>query len=358
MSKKDVIIYPVLEEVYPFLEFLELREDICGRNYCVPDSWSTCHKKIIFENAKEIELLGISECILKKSCNEIIILNEGNEFQFNEIVEPYIEKFVRYKKKLCFTKELKSSEEDMLKKCGINYEQIRRGNIEFANADAAMRIFKVGIPIVFVLGMFENTEKLSTVLYVHNFLKEKGYKVKTVLTKENVLNIPDCYSFPSEMLEKNYGDAEKILFFNHYVRRIEINEKPDIIVIGIPGEIMPLNEKHNGNFGTMPFLIGNAVSCDYAILNVFSNFSDEEFAKQLMTVCKNRYLIDVNAIEISRMVLDISSINMDEVKVYRFSESIIREDERFFYNRKNNVNVSLGDDLLAVLSDYGNYSKI
>lgn len=358
MSNLKAIIYPVTEDLHAFFEFAGLNENIVIQDYCVPENWYTCGKKMSLDNGKEIEMISINKCLLKNSFDAIIVLNIGNNFDFENVIAPYLQKMQKCNKKLYFVKDLQGQEKEILKNYNICYEFFRANKTETFNFNSEMRLLKIRTPIIFVLGMFENTDKLSTLLYIHEYLKQSDYKVRTVLTKENILNFPDCYSFPEEMYEKKYGDTEKIIFFNRYIRKIEIQEKPDVIVIGIPGEIMPLNEIHNGNFGIMPFLIGNAVRCDCAVLNIFSNFCSKEFAQQLMEVCKNKYLIEVNSVVISKMVLDITSLNMDKLKIYHFSDSSIETDRCMFYERKNNEGVSLGESILKVLLEYGNYSKI
>ena len=108
----------------------------------------------------------------------------------------------------------------------------------------------------------------------------------------------------------------------------------------------------------MPFLIGTAIKADYAILNVFGNFCNGEFIQMLNDVCKNRYLIDINAVSISSMVLDLTSLNTDELEVYRFLDSDVVLNDKFFYKRVNINKHSLGEEIINTLSDYGDYNTI
>lgn len=358
MSRTNVMVYPVNEELRAYIEYAEMNKNITIQDFCVPEEWYICGKKMSLNNGKEIELNNINDCLIRNTSDVIIIFNNGNEFDFELFVEPYLERIVQCKKKLYFVKKLENKEKDILEKYKINYELFSSDESLTNDSNRDMRLLKISTPIIFVLGMFENTDKLSTLFYIHNYLKQKKYEVKTVLTRDNILDFEDCYSFPEEMFDKKYSDTQKIIFFNNYIRRIEVNEKPDVIVIGIPGEMMPLNEIHNGHFGIMPFLIGNAVRCDYAILNIYSNFSSKEFAQQLAVECKNRFLIEINSVVISKMVLDITSLSMDKLKVYHFSNQGIELDDSIFYDWENNEGESLGENILNVLLSYGNYSKI
>lgn len=358
MNKEKVIIYPVNDEVRAFIEFSEIRTDIEVKKCCVPQSWYAYGKTISFGSNRIVEIEAIEESIANLEVESIIVLNNIVGFDFNILICPYLQSIEEFNKKLHFAVPLNEQETKILDTAGIQFDVFASRVSDMKIEVSDKRILKIATPIVAVLGMFEYTDKSDTVLYVHNYLKRKGYNVKTVLTQNNMLGFPDCYSFPSEMLNNNYTEAEKIIYFNHYIRKIEIKEKPDVIVIGIPGEIMALDERHNGNFGIMPFLIGNAVNCDYAILNVFANFSSKEFVEQLNSACRDKYLIDINAVVVSKMVLDVTTINTEKLKVYYIEHPVMDIDERFFYERKNKNGISLGSDILETLSGYGSYSKI
>lgn len=56
------------------------------------------------------------------------------------------------------------------------------------------------------------------------------------------------YSFPSFMYDSNISEVNKVLMFNRFVRKIEKVEAPDIIIIGIPGGIMPYNRQFTRAF--------------------------------------------------------------------------------------------------------------
>ena len=41
------------------------------------------------------------------------------------------------------------------------------------------------------------------------------------------------------MYDEGVSEKKKILMYNHYLKWIEQSEKPDVILVGIPGGIMP-----------------------------------------------------------------------------------------------------------------------
>lgn len=357
MKKCNVILYPITEEAYPYIEFYDLNDSIRCVYCCV--SGDMCTNKIIFENGKVVRLFNLLDCMENNNFDKIVILNSLIGFDFKSTIVPYIKDIKKCGKTLVFSKSPQYNEIEILREYAIVYEVYNKSIIyEPSDIDVHKRLFSIKTPIIFVLGMYEYTDKMSILLYIHSFLHKAGYSVKTVLTKENAIGFNNCISFPHEMLENNLSDTDKIIFFNHFIRKVEINGNPDVIVIGIPGEILPLNEKHYGHYGLMPFLIGTAIKADYAILNVFGNFCNGEFIQMLNDVCKNRYLIDINAVSISSMVLDLTSLNTDELEVYRFLDSDVVLNDKFFYKRVNINKHSLGEEIINTLSDYGDYNTI
>lgn len=86
------------------------------------------------------------------------------------------------------------------------------------------------------------------------------------------------HSYPKFMYSKKISETTKIILFNNYIKQIEQNEKPDLIVIGIPGSVFPYNNEINNYFGIQPFMVSRAVQADGVVccLN-FSNYTDKYF---------------------------------------------------------------------------------
>ena len=107
--------------------------------------------------------------------------------------------------------------------------------------------------------------------------RELGYNVEVISTRldSEVLGINPI---PQFMFETGMSESEKIIKYNHYVKQIELVKDPDLIIIGVPGGIMPFDKVNYNNFGAIAFLISMAVSVDYAILcSPFYAGSDFDF---------------------------------------------------------------------------------
>lgn len=120
-------------------------------------------------------------------------------------------------------------------------------------------------PIILVAGLSEDCGKFELQLIIRNYLINSGYRVSQIGTK-HYSEMFGFHSFPSFMFDTSTDIGERINGLNTYVRKIERNESPQVIVIGIPGGLMPLNTKLHQEYGKTTFEVGYALQPDYCIL--------------------------------------------------------------------------------------------
>ena len=95
--------------------------------------------------------------------------------------------------------------------------------------------------MVFVASVIENTNKFDVQLGLRKFLQEEGYKVSQIGTKE-YCELFGFHAIPEFMYANQLSEADKIVWFNRICKSIELQEKPDIFIIGVPGATMVFNE--------------------------------------------------------------------------------------------------------------------
>lgn len=151
---------------------------------------------------------------------------------------------------------------------------------------------EIEVPIISVMGVGYNVSKFDVQLYLREMFLKKGYKVAQIGTKK-ISNIMGFYSIPDFMYNNRFSGEETILRFNEFVKKVEDKEKPDIIIIGVPEPILPLNKKHLFSFGIRAYEIYQAVDVDYCILNLLSGEYSDQFETEMKNVCKYRYNVDI-----------------------------------------------------------------
>jgi peptide maturation system protein (TIGR04066 family) len=135
---------------------------------------------------------------------------------------------------------------------------------------------KLTSPTTLILGQGPTCGKFETQMGLRKELLQRGFKISQVGSR------PYCelfgfHSFPEFMFSKELDEAEKIISFNHFIKNIEEKEKPDLIIIGIPGGIMPIIDKIHNNYGILHVEIAAALEPDAIIYNLYSNYYTKEY---------------------------------------------------------------------------------
>lgn len=173
---------------------------------------------------------------------------------------------------------------------------------------------KISVPIITVMGIGENCSKFETQLIIRRLLLDEGYKVSQIGSRQGC-ELLGFYSFPQFMFIKDYNEVEKIDNFYDFVIDIQNKENPDIIIIGIPGAIMPLNEKHSMNYGITAFEIFHAIKSDFNILNLWCDFYNDEFIEKISNVLEYKLHTLLDCVCMSNICIDNKS-NISSILQY------------------------------------------
>lgn len=115
------------------------------------------------------------------------------------------------------------------------------------------------------------------------------------------------HSFPDFMFENQYSEKEKILLFNHWVKQIELYEKPDVILLGVPGGIIPYNDTFVNYFGITPYEVLQAVRPDSLILGLPYKEYTSEFFEEMNRLTTYHFGVSVDSFTISNDLFDLNS---------------------------------------------------
>ncbi len=164
-------------------------------------------------------------------------------------------------------------------------------------------IYNIDTSVIFILGIAERTNKFEIQLALRKRLLNEGYKVSQIGTK-NYCELFGFHSMPCFMYGNSLPEAEKITLFNHYVKKIEKSENPDVIIIGLPGGTMKFNSKHTNQFGIMAYEISQAVTPDAAVCSVLYEEYKPVFFENVLTSLKYKLGFTVDCFNISNYQLD------------------------------------------------------
>lgn len=257
----------------------------------------------------------------KVNFDEVLILDSNmvNYEEYERAVEIFMKKEVRIV--LATNTYDKALMEKYVPKYGniidiCNWKK-KSGSIELEKSACTMK-YDINTPIITVMGVGYNTSKFDIQLYLRKHFIGKGYKVAQIGSKK-VSEFFDFYSMPAFMFDHSYSSEEKIFRFSEYVKKIEEIERPDVIIIGIPEPILPLNKKHPFSFGIYAFEILNAIEADYSILSLMHGEYGQDFMTEMKNLCRYRYNIEIDDFFVSNFTIVSNSLYSSELK-YVFAE--------------------------------------
>lgn len=291
----NVLLYPFDRNSIPILEFREKIDNLNIKSIVSPSGWGLEGEKYVFDNQSYTVECDFENELEK--CDAVLIVNSNMNIYPNDLVLNKI-KYIQGKCKQIYYARDNEKERDWLKKNSPNVIFLSQLN----NKDKSNEFFGINTPIICVCGMGEDTDKFFIQLGIRNFLKNKGYKVSQIGSR-NDCQLFNFYGFPKYMLEP-HNEKDKIIYFNQFLKKIEVDENPDIFVLGIPGGIMALSDKWHNDFGCLMYEISQAVSIDYLILSMYYENYDLSFYEKISEHISNRFGLKVDTFNMTNRRID------------------------------------------------------
>ncbi|MBR5799693.1 MAG: TIGR04066 family peptide maturation system protein [Lachnospiraceae bacterium] len=214
----------------------------------------------------------------------------------------------------------------------------------------------ISVPIIAILGTGYNVSKFDIQLYLGtNFIK-KGYRVSQIASKK-AGELFGFHSTPDFMFNNKYSNQEKIFKYNEYVRLISKTEKPDVIIIGVPEPILPLNKKHPFNMGIIAYEVMNAVDVDYTILALMHGVYSDEFKDEMNNFFKYRYNTEIDDFYISNFTIVSNSLYSRELTYAYVSDSTVSDIEGKYWHEKDLDDMMFFNRIEEQLKRFADYEQ-
>lgn len=308
-KKKRAILYPYDFKSFPLVKNSAIITDYEIVRTVSPNGWG-------LTEADAGHIVGISTGHVVngdfsgslENCDTVIFTESYIELNYTKVLRPKVfEAAEKGKDILCFLSLEKNQVEeieDYCEKKGVDFtyfpshcQAFHLGNTE-PKVSAGYSIKEPKIPVVLVFGNGERANKFDIQLTLRKFFLENGYKVGQIGSR-HYCEMLGFHSFPRFMFDKRIDNVEKIQNFNRFVMELEKRENPDIIVIGVPGGIMPYTDKYHNHFGLVNYMVSQAISPDFAIFSTLFEDYFSEYFKQIKLSIKYKFGYDVNAFNLS-----------------------------------------------------------
>jgi peptide maturation system protein (TIGR04066 family) len=341
----SVALYPYDDEMYPYIRCSSMLDGIKIKFLISPKNWGVenvnvcgyCIKsELADDDFDKIDAVWICDSIGEVNDESLLFVSEKMLSNGKQIIMTRHTDFDVYEK----ISELAKKYSSTIISCDYYSD-----NLELN--DNLVYLEHITKPIVSVSGPGENTDKFLTQLLLKEYLEKNEYKVALVSSRINSCLLKGVYSFPNFMGNNDMSAERKIIRYNHMVKKIERDTNPDIIIVGIPGSVLPSAKINARNFELGPYSVFKAVKPLYSIMCLYGNHVSYDYLDELRQTMKYKYGTDVDFYYRSSLAVDINMFlgnnsktiesiyaNMDETAyiyddIARIGEIIVQKSKKF-----------------------------
>lgn len=341
--KKKAVIFPYNAECAPIIKNKELlvNHDIIA--CVVPVGYGFQEKDAALAYGGEDTGIIVKDFSIKELDFDDLLICESSS-DFNSIIMPQIEVAAKRGKNIIFLYDLEESYRKLIDGMRIKYTVFSNRIMDTSKlAENENDIIRISVPVIFVASVIENTNKFDVQLGLRSFLQKEGYKVSQIGTKE-YCELFGFHAVPKFMFENQFSENRKIVLFNRVCKSIELQEKPDVFIVGVPGATMVFNEAITNNFGIIAFEMSNAVYPDTTIMCVPHECYDVDFLKMIQTSSKYKLGMQVDCFNMANKHFDavrskdekrLSFITIDTKQVDKRIADLNKESKILIYNSFN-----------------------
>lgn len=342
---KRVLIYPYSDRCISIISFLEKEKNIDELILVSFKGWGYENQKVRFRD-KEIRICQEFESKCQE-CDEVWFVDTffSLECEKNLLIE-------KARMAIENGKLIQDYREDEVV---TNF--IGKGESQNLK-DIPKKLHVIHTPIILISGLYTNIEGFEIEAFISSELKTK-YSIKQI-GSARLGKILGMEEFPKFMLDTRYREKEKILLFNQYIKQIEEKEKPDMIVIGIPGGACAYSREVVCDFGMTFEEVANAVTVDIAIIALpYADYKNQDIERM------RDYVWQRNKIYIDFFDLVPQKVNEEEAsmsgKLYYLTldDQIVMEklkqlkNEDLYYLRSDVERRQMYENILKKLHSFG-----
>mgnify|MGYP000004877619 FL=1 len=126
---------------------------------------------------------------------------------------------------------------------------------------------KIDTPIVCIAGIGDLYEQFYIELNYRREILNKEIKMFQLGSRRES-KLFGFEPIPNFVFDNQTSVKDKIIMFNHYLKQIEIEYTPELIVIGIPGSLITLEEGIKSDYGIIASILTATINIDYSIIQI------------------------------------------------------------------------------------------
>lgn len=288
----------------------------CKIDYVLSFSaWGYCSKDAghIFEvrTDKIVNSEKDFDSILEK-VDTVILLDSAIYFDEIEFFLYAIKSLEKQKKVICLRK-IDEKYVEILKESsklyGVEFICDWQHNIPYA-VSSNYKLISPKIPVIGINGVAQNTGKFETFLSLKESFEKAGYNPLCISGRLYGEFFGTC-SYPEFMFDDKISVEDKIIKLNYYINKLCYSNSFDLILFEVPGGVYPVSDKVYENFSFQNFLISNAISFDFSIINLLYENYVPNYFDWLKVNLKNKYAYNVFAFIISNKMVHWDAVSIE-----------------------------------------------
>lgn len=351
----NVVLFPYDIQSEPLLRHPTLLYNISIQALVAPTGFGL-DGVLICKSSMEYTVLGDVREVEIEGSVSLLVVESFHEMDY-AVIKEQIEKSVKMGWNIILARDFTETEYgEIVLLCGqYNVHMSKMGKDDVFNVNEDIReISAIHTPVIAVIGSGRRCGKFELQTEIYSQMLSKGYKVSSITSRKFSI-FTGMHPYPDFMYNSHIDETGKILAYNQYIKYIEEKERPEIIIIGIPGGIMPLSAKKPESFGISAYEILNAIKPDFVVASLYRDDYQEEYFEEMNRLLTYRFNIPADCYFISSTSLDKFTINTRmSLKYLQHSEEEIDAQCKKYHHkvfcRKTYAN--LGNYIIDVLAGY------
>lgn len=296
---KRLLIYPFLKQHFAFIRALTHSSELEVGTLCSYEGSGLIGKDVAYAvNRRPFGMRVEGNPLEHLESNDVLVLLP--EFPQNET-----------SLKLKLLQRAKELNKEIYCYCSLSKDyNIKLNNIE----DNALGLFNVmksligdlipiSTPTVFVGGLIEDGDQLEVAVSITQELRNAGYSVSCF---SNYAYMELCGLHSYQFVVDEYINNAPIMAknLNQFVNAVINVDKPDIIVVQVPGVTIRYNDSIIGDLGIYTYLFAQVVGADFFICcTPFDNYNNAIY-NALSEEFKHKFGFEINAVHVSNRLFD------------------------------------------------------
>lgn len=285
------------------------------------------------DNREYVEHIKMHDIEDEFDVGVLLIMKPHRYCNFEQHVLPFIEKNLSTIKKIvCNWDAYHEVIESLCETYKIEYCKIGYENYKIKENSNCL--LQLRTPIIYVTSLSEMSDKFICQQSLFQYFVKKGYNVELVGTK-SYSELLGGSSFPLFMFDNALSNSQKIIGFNHFLRDIESKNSPDLMIVGIPGEINGFVNGISKYFDDMLYLAANAAKPDATVVSAL--YGEVKNKELLINVFKYKYGWELENVFVNNLMYDSQLSLVYKKKEYVKLDNYLIHDQVFELNKNSKI---------------------